>query len=784
VKKPIAFVIPWYGQELKGGAEQFAWQFSRRLAGRGHAVEVLTTCCASFLEDWNRNHLREGEEKMGENLVVRRFPVRERNSHAFHRANTSLLDTPLAQLRVAGSVQAGEAGEVFIRENIRSEDLNTYVAGHRDSYQAFIFIPYMYGPTFDCLPLVADKAYLHPCLHDEVYAYLPEVAELFSHCKGILYNSWGEQCLAEKMYGPAIHDKGTVVGGGVEITGEGRSLDLPSVAGRDIQGSRFILYLGRRDKTKNTDLLVQAFRRFKSAHPNSPLCLYLAGPGSHSYTVESSGILDFGLVSDADKEALLQHCVALMQPSSNESYSRTLMEAWLYGKPVVVHRDCIATAEPVEQSGGGWIAGDEVSWADIFELIDELASAELESTGSRGQDYARRFASWDTAMDRYEQALGLVSSGDASAPRGSLRRVVQLTAGITHGDAISNQALFIRDYLRQSGYESEIFAETLDPQCASEACLFEEGMLAGVDAIIYHHSIGTSLSEVCTGFAGPKALVYHNITPPHFFAPYDQTIASLLEHGREDLGKIVAEFPCLVGDSQYNVDEMRSAGGREGTVLPIAVDPGLWSEAPCQRVLERIGDGRRNILFVGRISPNKCQEELVRAFGHFRLIDPASRLILVGGYEPGEKYYRNLKNAIDALDLAEHVLVAGKVNQSELHAYYRGSHLFWSMSEHEGFGVPLVESMLFELPVMAYESSAVSETLAQGGITFDSKEDLGQLAFLARALLYDDRLRSDLIAGQRERRLDFHPRQIVKSVDRMLLDLERQAEEPRGHRAF
>ena len=784
MNKPVAFVIPWYGESLKGGAEQFAWQFSHRLAARGHSIEILTSCCASFLDDWNQNHFEAGEERISKNIVVRRFEVRERDSHAFHQANMNLLENPLSQLRSGDHSGLGEAGEIFACENIRSEALNTYLADHAEDYAAFIFIPYMYGPTFDGLPLVADRAYLHPCLHDEAYAYLPQVEALFTSCKGILYNSLGEKFLAEKMYGPGIHDKGFVVGGGVEITTEQEAVQSLCVAGKDLGDARFILYLGRRDNTKNTDLLVTAFRRYRSRDPASEILLCLAGPGTNNYTDEGFGILDFGLVSESDKGALLAHCLALMQPSSNESYSRSLMEAWLHGKPVGVHADCLATSDPVEQAAGGWVARDEISWATVIDRVDKSSAEELASLGRSGRQYALQYASWDRAIDRYESALELVTSAEASRPAGKLRKVVQLTAGITRGDAISNQALYIRDCLVQAGYETEILVETLDPLCHDEARVYEHGMLDEVDAIIYHHSIGSSLGSISGDFTGPKALIYHNITPAEYFAPYDKHVASLLASGRDELRHIVHAFSALWGDSQYNVDELLALGDSQGAVLPIAVSPGLWVEPPCRQVVDSIRDGKRNILFVGRVSPNKCQEDLVRAFKHYRALDPQSRLILVGGYDPAEKYYQRLRQVIDESELGENVLITGKVSQSQLHAYYRGSHLFWSMSEHEGFGVPLVESMWFELPVMAYKSSAVAETLAQGGITFDDKTDLAQLALLAFALLHNEQLSRDLIAGQRLRRLDFHPGKVSESLGRLLLNLEKQGEEGEGRRAL
>jgi glycosyltransferase involved in cell wall biosynthesis len=131
----------------------------------------------------------------------------------------------------------------------------------------------------------------------------------------------------------------------------------------------------------------------------------------------------------------------------------------------------------------------------------------------------------------------------------------------------------------------------------------------------------------------------------------------LLEDGRRELAQIISAFPCLYADSEYNAQEMRDAGAQNSQVLPIAVDPALWEQAPCEQVLAHIGDGRRNILFVGRISPNKNQRELVLAFQQFRVLDPESRLILVGGYDPNDEYFRQLRQSVDMLGLADNALV-------------------------------------------------------------------------------------------------------------------------------
>ncbi|HFQ90315.1 MAG TPA: glycosyltransferase, partial [Desulfobulbus sp.] len=189
-------------------------------------------------------------------------------------------------------------------------------------------------------------------------------------------------------------------------------------------------------------------------------------------------------------------------------------------------------------------------------------------------------------------------------------------------------------------------------------------------------------------------------------------------------------------------------------------------------VMFELQDGRTNILFVGRVVANKCQHDLIRAFGLLRRFDPSARLLLVGGYDEREAYYRDLVRLIDELGLRGDVFFAGKVDDSYLHAYYRTAHLYWSMSEHEGFGVPFIEAMWFDIPVLAYRSSAVPETLGEGGLLFTDKGDLEQVAALAHLLVREQDLRDRVLAAQQQRRLDFLPENVLPVLGRLLQKME------------
>ena len=152
--KPIAIVTPWFGPELKGGAEQHAWQIATRLAARGHDVEVLTTCCKSFADDWSQNFYKEGQtDESG--VLVRRFPVDPRNLQQFDKLNSSLLSSRLLKPGVSPTDDQGNA--VWRDENINSDAMEQYLATRQADYHAFIFLPYLYGIVLRGLPIVAQE---------------------------------------------------------------------------------------------------------------------------------------------------------------------------------------------------------------------------------------------------------------------------------------------------------------------------------------------------------------------------------------------------------------------------------------------------------------------------------------------------------------------------------------------------------------------------------------------------------------------------------------------------
>jgi glycosyltransferase involved in cell wall biosynthesis len=766
--RPVAIVIPWFGPDQMGGAEQQALQIAKRLVARGHAIEVLTTCSRSFHSDWSINHRAPGVSQEGE-LKIRRFPADPRDGVAFDQVNAKLLAVEISTLRPGVNPVSEQEAQTFVDHNIKSAALLDYLRANRNSYHAFIFLPYMFSPVMLGAPLVAERAWLQPCLHDEAAAYLPQTAELFRRVHGLLFNSEGELELALRLFGPGIYTRSSIVGEGIELADLGHT-DLPT----ELQGVRYVLYLGRREPVKNVDMLVRAFARFKEAQTRSTLQLVLAGPGRESFA--STDVLDLGLVSAAMKNALLASACALAQPSRNESYSRTMMESWAAGRPVAVHRECLATATAVERARGGWTAATEAEWAEWFAEIAGSNAEDLEELGENGRAYAASQADWDQVMANYEATLGLGEEAETSCSplphhRRStyeVRAIHQLLPDIVYGDAISNQALALRHHLRKAGYQSDIFVKRCDERLASEVKLFADTRPAPADGLIYHHSIGSELTTFAVAHSAPKCLVYHNITPAEYYALYRPGFAWMLEAGRAHLRRLAQHFPISVADSAYNATELAACGFPSPGVLPIIIDPEKWNIAPDYALMKRLQDGRVNLIFVGRLAPNKMQDRLVSAFAFYRELEPKARLIIVGEVNSSDPYFHHLLNTIAKHDFVNEVELTGQIEDAVLLAYYRTAHLYWSASEHEGFGAPLVEAMWFDVPVLALDATAVPETLSGAGVLYPRHEALRDVAARAYQLTHKADLRKRVIARQRERRNAFTPAVLRASIMQLI----------------
>ena len=329
------------------------------------------------------------------------------------------------------------------------------------------------------------------------------------------------------------------------------------------------------------------------------------------------------------------------------------------------------------------------------------------------------------------------------------RHVHQLLAALSYGDAIGNEALAIQKHLRAAGLVSDIFAEKVHPRVAHLARpLWEYQRVSSPDTVcVFHFSIGSAAGRLIYHAPDRLVSIYHNITPARFFLGFHPHLAGLCHHGRRELAAFAPRTELALGDSEFNRRELEEAGYARTGVLPIVVDLSLYDRPPSRVVLRRYDDQRTNLLFVGRMIPNKKIEDLIRVFAAYqRYVDPVSRLLLVGDTRGHERYFQRLLELVDHLRLDE-VVFTGQVDDDDLYAYYRLADAFLCLSEHEGFCVPLQEAMVFGVPVIAYDAGAVRETLKGGGVLLKEKRP-ELVAELLHEVIRDGALREGVLATQ------------------------------------
>jgi glycosyltransferase involved in cell wall biosynthesis len=343
-------------------------------------------------------------------------------------------------------------------------------------------------------------------------------------------------------------------------------------------------------------------------------------------------------------------------------------------------------------------------------------------------------------------------------------RVDQWLPAAHRGDAIGDEAIRIRDTLVRAGISSRIFALDIDEEAAPDVEPFPDRREC--DVTIFHFALPSPLTQEFSREKSKRVLVYHNITPPEFFLGYDQELVRIAASGREELKALAGSADLALGDSEFNRAELERSGFGSTGVLPILIDFAPYEECVPDPVLEEmLGDGRANFLFVGRVYPNKRFEDLARlAFFYKKYVSEDFRFLLVGKAGRMERYQQAVQSLADRWGLrASEFLFTGHVSLEELVALYRSSDLFVSMSEHEGFGVPLVESMFFELPILAYAAGAVPDTLGGAGVQFGEK-NYEELAEMAHLMVNDSDLIESVVAGQRRRLARFEPARVEQEL--------------------
>ena len=338
------------------------------------------------------------------------------------------------------------------------------------------------------------------------------------------------------------------------------------------------------------------------------------------------------------------------------------------------------------------------------------------------------------------------------------RAIHQLLPTFAPGDAIGGTVTAIRGMLRDLGYTSHIYTDAVDLTLTSEAEPLDR-LAESVDAddtVIYHLSTGSRAAGLFGSLHCRRVVFYHNITPPSYFAETSPHVALQLIRGREQLRHLAALSDLCIAASDFNAGEAVAAGYRRVVVIPPRVDLARLDPKPAQPVQPP------ELLFVGRFALNKRHDTLIRAFALLRQ-RMRCHLVLAGAADDNSLYVEALRALAERLGVADAVSIkTGRHPDAELRRLYMRASAYVCASEHEGFCVPIVEALAFEVPVVARRAAAVPSTVGDAALLVDGDDPVMFAATIERAVT-DARVRDGLIAAGR-RRLTMYSREHVAAL--------------------
>ena len=342
-------------------------------------------------------------------------------------------------------------------------------------------------------------------------------------------------------------------------------------------------------------------------------------------------------------------------------------------------------------------------------------------------------------------------------------------------DAIGNDVAQMRAVLLESGYNARIFAEGIHPDCGAIADSINkapEGLWNSTeDILIYHHGVGWPRGEDILFKSRNKLILrYHNITPAKFFVNYSEAHTNACEKGYESTPRI-AQIPnkLILGDSTYNCDDLIAMGARRDecrVLAPFHLIEELGRERFDIGMLKQYSGATVNILFVGGVKPNKGHARAIRVLAEYhRHYNDRSRLIFAGGLDDRlNGYVEELRQLAAQLQVSDSVIFTGPVSTAQIKSLYASADVFLCTSEHEGFCVPLVEAMYFRVPVVAWNTTAVPETMGNSGFVLDEWDEFAFASHIDR-VVEDDQLSDQIGTLGRKRYAEaFAPHVLRKSL--------------------
>ena len=327
--------------------------------------------------------------------------------------------------------------------------------------------------------------------------------------------------------------------------------------------------------------------------------------------------------------------------------------------------------------------------------------------------------------------------------------VHQVLATLSYGDAIGNEVLAIQRVLCEAGFRSEIFVGTADARLEHLTRDYRDlPAFSRPDHVLIHHfSLGSRASRIAFALPDRMVLVYHNVTPPEYFVDIHPLLVRECYRGRRELSAYAKRCDLGLGDSEFNRQELVEMGFPDTGVLPVVPGFAHLDVPPDRRLLGEFDDELTNVVFVGRLVPNKRIDDVIRIFAAYqRFFNPRSRLLIVGSQAGFERYYTLLQSLVARLGV-QRVHMLGHVTNNELAACYDMADAFLCASEHEGFCVPLVEAFWKGVPVLAYAAAAVPATMDGAGVLFTTKDPY-EVASLLNEVASNAPLREAIVDAQ------------------------------------
>ena len=340
----------------------------------------------------------------------------------------------------------------------------------------------------------------------------------------------------------------------------------------------------------------------------------------------------------------------------------------------------------------------------------------------------------------------------------------------TPGYSVSNYALALQDAFQQWGFQSTIFASEVDPTLGNKVKPLSKFRPRKNELLMLHFVMANEVTAWLKQY--PEQLLilsYHNVTPTHFFTGIGGQYAQGTRQTQSELSVFQVQTKLALAFSRFSAQDLAVAGYTNIKTIPILMPATLQELTPDPDVMTAVRT-HPNLLFVGRIAPNKRCEDAIKILHQCRQIEPAAHLYLVGPRRHARPYADWLCDFVRQYNLQDAVTFTGYVSDAELAAYYRQADIFIMMSEHEGFGIPLVEAMRFDLPVIAYDSTAVTETMGGVGVLIKQKR-YDVIAALIHEINTNSDLRRKILAAQRERVQTFAPERVLAQLHAAIEEL-------------